>query len=602
MKSNDRLGGNTGPRAFAERAEAPLDVGTLKAFMLYPNVSDIDSGFKLVAREISEMFRAGDHLASLTFEFHELPDCLAFSDYEENRHTIYIDIGLYKRLQAIFRQLSLTNAFGKYAQTTRFDRDALANLLTNPEIAGLRIQEDAVSIDSLLNVPGASEPDPKQLEAYLSRPPKDTKHKFDIQSLMVPAVTFAFWHELGHVLMGHTRWQPETDEYEKHALGLEYIADDYAAKRIAHDILQSALREEGCYVIGPFWINRSGFEAVGKLDGIPGENIEFNLEGFMYRIAFALQVLVYHFRGFFLEPVAHIKKSHPHPEVRLARIVEAIKLHMLTAKFESPDQEYLAEMWEAMFAYAMFTARLALQSCHATQLPGTGEGGMFGDMFHVHEIQARVKASSRRVENAIQATAGFGYEDVLAGVGPLRGFLTFPKDKAAMIEIVDDFPRIFERKINMSTGMETLTIDELVDVLVYGTIAPDKDDKEWKQVSGVCRDKRRFYFERDALRATAIVLSLAAATSIESILKVENSFWNKLEKVNSEIKGASQKYAKTFMTTYSMDHGASLYARFSRQCAGGAEVPELMHFARKEFVVTLTVYRELLKRHELATE
>lgn len=433
---------------FLYLVDKPIQASRLQKLALHPNPLQIDSGFKLVATEISGLFKDCHHPATLTFAFQDSPDLMALTDCVGNDYIISINIGLYKRLEAIFRQLSLANAFGKYSQTTHFDRDTLAELLSMPEIEGVRIQEEAVSIDSLLNAPGTHKPSLKQLDLYLSKPPLDTKHEFDIQTLMVSALVFTFWHELAHVLMGHIRWSKlEKVHYNEHSLGLEYIADEYAARRIAYDILQSALREIGSYTIGPFRFNRSGFEAVGKLEGVPGADIKFNLEGFMYRIAFALEVLLYDFHGFFSEPVTHSKKTHPHPEVRLARIIDIIKHHMLTAPFDPGAQKYLAEIWETMFAYAMFTAEKALASCDSKQLPLDREGRRFINMFHAFEIPARVKASNRNVQNASQATVAGAYENVLASLEPQIGLLNFPKDRAGMIEIVDDFPKIFEREI-----------------------------------------------------------------------------------------------------------------------------------------------------------
>lgn len=433
---------------FLDLIDKPIHASKLQKLALHPNPAQINCGFKLVASEISGLFKDCQRPATLTFEFQDSSDFMAWGDSVGDDYLIAINIGLYKRLEAIFRQLSLTNAFGKYSQTTHLDRDALSNLLNLPEIEGIRIHEDAMSINSLLNAPGFRKPGLKQLDRYLSKPPLDPKHKFDIQTLMVPALTFIFWHELAHVLMGHIKWSKlEASRYEEHSLGLEYIADAYAARRIAYDILQSALREKGCYTIGPFWFNRSGFEAVGKLEGLPGADIEFNLEGFMYRIAFAIEIMIYDFHGFFSEPVTHSKKTHPHPEVRLARIIDIIKHHMLTAPFERGIQKYLSEIWETMFAYAMFTAEKALVSCNSKQLPVEREGRLFSNMFHSFEIPARVKASNRRAQNADQATDAYAYEDVLTNLEPQCGLLNFPKDRTGMIEIVDDFPKIFKRGI-----------------------------------------------------------------------------------------------------------------------------------------------------------
>ncbi len=431
--------------------EKPIHTEKLQKLALNPSLTQIDSGFNLVAAEISSLFRECQLPETLTFSFQDSPELMPLSSCVGDDYIIIINMGMYKRLGAIFRQLTLTNAFGLYSQTTHFDRDSLEELLSIPKLNGVRIQEKALLIDDLLNAPGARKLGWKHLDHYLSNPPLDTKHRFDIQTLMVPALVFSFWHELAHVLKGHLRWSELKESHcdeNSYSLGLEYIADDYAGRRIAYDILQSALREIGCYTIGPFWFNRSGFEAVGKLEGMPGSDIEFNLEGFMYRIAFSLEILIYWFPGFFLDPVAHNKKPHPHPEIRLSRICDNIKYSILTAPFEPRQQKYLAEMWEAMNAYAMFTAEKAMASCNSKQLPLTREGHLFSNMFHVFEIQARTKASNQRVEDTTLASAEYAYEDVLDYLEPQGGLLNFPKDRSGMIEIVDDFPKVFEREIS----------------------------------------------------------------------------------------------------------------------------------------------------------
>jgi hypothetical protein len=408
----------------------------------------MQSGFKLMAREVTDLFTLSGYQTRLTFEFLDSPDFGAWSDSVGDEYIIGMNLGLYKRLSAIFRQLTLTNAFGKYKQTTRFERDDLATLYAVPGIHQVRAREESIPINALLNAPGYSKFDQQELDSYLALPPVDHKHKFDIQSLVVPAMSFTFWHELAHILMGHIRWQKlEENTNEQLQNGLEYIADEFAARRIAYDILQSATREIGSYVLGPFWLNRSGFEAVGQLEGMPGEDIQFNLEGFMYRIAFAIQILVYHFRGFFSEPVTHKKRSHPHPELRLSRIIDIVDYHIRTAPFDPGVQGYLAKIWNTMYGYAMFTAEMALSSCNSQQLPLQRDGRQTGNMFHAFDIQSRVKASNRIVQSAYDSIAGYEYAEILKHLEPAGGSLQFPMDRRGMIEIVDDFPRIFEREV-----------------------------------------------------------------------------------------------------------------------------------------------------------
>jgi hypothetical protein len=428
----------------------PLTASQLHGMKLLPAPDRLCSGFKLMTREISDFFERSGTSVRLTFEFIDSHDLAAWSDCVGDEYIIGINIGLYKRLAAILRQIALTNAFGKYSQITYFTVDTLRELLSLPDIQGLRKKEETIPIDSLLNARGSLPPDPEKLDHYLAGPPLDKKHRFDMQSLVVPALMFTYWHELAHVLLGHFRWaRSENDIDEKVINGLEYIADDYAARRIAYDILQSALRENGSYVLGPFWFNRSGFEAVGELEGMPGADIKFNLEGFMYRIAFALEILIYDFPGFFAEPVTHQKKKHPHPEIRLARIVDVIGYHMRTARFDIRSQAYLVKVWEAMYGYAMHTAEKALAGCGSKQLPLQRDGRQIGNMFHAFDIPARVKASNHLVQTTSQATSPFAYSDILGRMEPADGALQFPKDRQGMIEIEDDFPKIFKREFQL---------------------------------------------------------------------------------------------------------------------------------------------------------
>jgi hypothetical protein len=34
----------------------------------------------------------------------------------------------------------------------------------------------------------------------------DSKHKFDVQTLLIPILVFAYWHEVSHVIHGHADW------------------------------------------------------------------------------------------------------------------------------------------------------------------------------------------------------------------------------------------------------------------------------------------------------------------------------------------------------------------------------------------------------------
>jgi hypothetical protein len=106
--------------------------------------------------------------------------------------------------------------------------------------------------------------------------------------------------------------------------GLEYWADDFAARRLALEILRSAHHEKEHYVLCPFWFNRENFNTFGQVEGMPGEKLEFNLEGFLYRIAFGISGFFLQFEGFFDPPHQGRESVHPNPEVRLSHVVSAI--------------------------------------------------------------------------------------------------------------------------------------------------------------------------------------------------------------------------------------------------------------------------------------
>jgi hypothetical protein len=121
---------------------------------------------------------------------------------------------------------------------------------------------------------------------------------------------------------------------------------------------------------------------------MPGEKLEFNLEGFLYRSAFGISGFFLQFQGFFDPPHQGRESVHPNPEVRLSHVVSAI-----TDQLNGGQQLVTAEvsrMWQEQFGYAIQTLEQCLRAHGATRTP-VSRDGQFYAMFHVQEIMARAK-------------------------------------------------------------------------------------------------------------------------------------------------------------------------------------------------------------------
>jgi hypothetical protein len=142
------------------------------------------------------------------------------------------------------------------------------------------------------------------------------------------------------------------------------------------------------------------------------------------------------------------------------------------------------------------------------------------------------------------------------------------------------------------------TLDEVVQVFVYGAVSPETKDEDWNAVAGLGIDQQLFLFERIALRSTAILLSLVYA-SADDRSAVEDGFWNGMDKVTTNLPQVVQEYLQAYRTSDSDSDKKrrKVYVEFSKRCSNGAEHDELIAFARRTFLLTLTVYREFLERH-----
>lgn len=374
-------------------------------------------------------------------------------------HTITFSFGFLSRVIALFRQLSLTNAFGQYSQVRRLDAQVLAELRSRSEIVRSRIKEESVPVDSLINVAGCERIDKRTLAELISRPPADAKHRFDLQTLVTPALVFAFWHEVAHVVYGHVEWgrqlasRPVQIELETHASeraaregesvgqirklhALEYVADEFAARRIAIDILQSANVEAGRYVLGPFWFDRAGFEHFGKQEGLPGERIEYNLEGYLYRLAYAIIGLTLQMQGFLEEPHTSRSQQHPNAEIRLSRICDVV-MNQLNGGTDM--MTYVGRMWEDSFGYAMHTLDLGLTACNASVRALDSYRDLMGGDFRRLEIQARLRAAHEQIDIIRIETRAFHDEPALAVLEPQQPrHRLLPGNRSSLIEMTID--------------------------------------------------------------------------------------------------------------------------------------------------------------------
>jgi hypothetical protein len=353
---------------------------------------------------------------------------------------------VFEKSIALFRKLSLANAFGRYSQRTGLDVDSLRRLLAIPKIRELRAHETGPSIDSLLKVGDARKVSREEIRRFISEPPLDSKHRFDIQTLLIPCLVFAYWHEVGHIIQGHTDWigqhggatglsecsglegsvgpqDPSPSLKERRAL--EYWADDFAARRVALEIMRSARTEKEHYVLTTFWFNRENFNTFGRMEGLPGEKIEFNLEGFLYRIAFGISAFMLQLEGFFDPPHQDRWSVHPNAEVRLAHIVDAIANQLNGGQYLVTLE--LSRMWQEQFGYAIHTLEQCLLAYGATRTPISQDGRQIGAEFHLQEIMARAKqeaADARQLSASITSHRHAGIADFL---DPMRGQVLLPR-------------------------------------------------------------------------------------------------------------------------------------------------------------------------------
>lgn len=420
----------------------------LSQLHLHPDLAQIHRALQLVCLEISAIAAQTKAFSGVQFGFgqHESFEAASLQP-APYRYTIMFSTGMYERLLALFRQLTLANAFGRYSQCTSCSKESLRTLLSIPDIGKLRARESGLPIDSLLNLDEAQAVSQDGLLKTIARPPVDSKHQFDMQTLLIPALVFTYWHEVAHVVYGHLDWlednqgalglnecaslgetlpSRESSKLVKQLRRLEYWADDFAARRIALDVLRSANVEKEHYVLGPFWFNRENFNTFGQLEGFPGEKIKFNLEGFLYRIAFALTGLVLQFDGFFQLPHTDRTKPHPHAEVRLSHIVDAID-DQLSGGMGLPVRTYLSGLWTNQFGYAIQTAELTLKACGATRTPTMqdGDGNVFGGHFRVQEIQAKTKRAGQEARQIKEEVDAYRHTEVLCFLDPARG-VTLP--------------------------------------------------------------------------------------------------------------------------------------------------------------------------------
>lgn len=422
------------------------DPDELARLKLWPEPERVHRALQLLSLAITELWKKHGPPGGVQFGFEDNERFDAHVRPHGARvYDVIFSVGLFEQSMALFRKLSLANAFGRYSQATPLDVESLARLLAIPKIRELRAHEAGPSIDSLLKVGDARNVSREQVRKFVSQPPVDSKHKFDIQTLLIPSLLFAYWHEIGHIVQGHVDWIGQTGGTPglsecsglegsvatsgagpsvKQRRGLEYWADDFAAGRLALEILRSANKETEHYVLGPFWFNRENFNTFGQMEGLPGEKLEFNLEGFLYRIAFAISAFLLQFEGFFDPPHQDRTSVHPNAEVRLSHIVSAIDRqlnggqNLVTLK--------LSRMWQEQFGYAIHTLEQCLLAHGATRTPIAQDGSQVHGMFHVQEVMARAKkeaTDARDVSVLIDPHRHRGIADFLE---PMRGQSLLP--------------------------------------------------------------------------------------------------------------------------------------------------------------------------------
>lgn len=421
----------------------PIDLARLK---LWPEPERIHRAFQLLSFAITQLWQKHEPPGGIQFGFEDNDRFDAHTRlFRPGLYDVVFSRGLFERSIALFRKLSLAKAFGKYSQFTPLDRESLRRLLDDPTIRELRARESGPSIDALLRIGDARKGSSEEIRQFISRPPLDSKHQFDIQTLLIPSLLFAYWHEVGHIVQGHLIWAggnggptrlSEATGLEgsvapidvgpslKQRRALEYWADDFAARRVALEILRSANRETEHYVLGPFWFNRENFNTFGRMEGLPEETLEFNLEGFLYRIAFALSVFLLQFEGFFEPPHQDRASVHPNAEVRLAHIIEAIA-DQLNGGQQMVTLE-LSRMWQEQFGYAIHTLEHCLFAQGATKTPISQDGSLLHGIFHVQEVAARAKKEAADARAMSTLFDPYRHNEIADILEPMRGQMLLP--------------------------------------------------------------------------------------------------------------------------------------------------------------------------------
>jgi hypothetical protein len=409
------------------------------------NLAQVHRAFQVICLELSAIASQSKEFAGVQFGFLDDPGFNARVYQPGNsRYTIAFNLGMVERLLALFRQLALTNAFGKYSQERSFSKNTLQAIHAIPNISGMRAKEKSLPIDALLGLPGTASVSMEDLHRVNRQAPVDQKHLFDIQSLLLPALTFAFWHEVAHILYGHVDWalghtkqlglnesvsifegrRKIKDDQKRLQRGLEVLADVFAARRIGLDILRSAHIEKENYAVGPFRFNRENFNTFGQLEGLPGEEIAFNLEGFLYRINFAISSLTFLFSGFAESPHKDQWTIHPHPDVRDSYILD-IMINILRGGAIARFDTYVANLYSNQFGYAIQTLEIAMRACGASHTPIRQNGVMGVGMFHNLEVQAKTKRTGEEADWVQKKMAAYQYEGMLRFLEPQKG-LTLP--------------------------------------------------------------------------------------------------------------------------------------------------------------------------------
>ncbi len=424
-----------------------MDPDDLALLNLWPEPARVHRALQLLCLSITEIWKKGGPFGGIQFGFTTSDRFEAEARPIDTRiYEVVFSTGLFERSVALFRKLSLVNAFGKYSQVTPLDAESLRHLLDIPGLRTLRKQESGPPIDSLLRAADTGKGTRQELLRFISQPPVDSKHHFDVQSLLIPGLLFAFWHEVGHVIHGHADWISQNGgttglsecagleggltpqgSLLKQRRALEYWADEFAGRRIALEILRSVYKETELYVLAPFWFKRENFDRFGGLEGLPGEKLEDNLEGFLYRIAFGISAFMLQFEGFFDPPHQDRLAVHPNAEVRLAHVLEAIA-HQLNGGQDLVLLE-LSKKWQEQFGYALQTLEQCLLAHGASR---TILAGRARPSFHLQEVRARVKKDGLEAMSLLGDMAPYRHRSISDVLEPTNGRALLP-DKASAV-------------------------------------------------------------------------------------------------------------------------------------------------------------------------